>query len=191
MIAYKKKYFLYIENTKDIDLSNLKLPNKFVIIYRNQNKSKDFNRLLAFRRKCKVRKIEFYVANNFQLMLSLKADGLYISSYNKSLNLARFKKSKFKIIGSVHNIKEINLKKQQGCESLIFSRLFKTNYKNKIDYMGIIKFNLVKLHRKENLVPLGGIRLSNLNKLNSVNSDAFAILSEVKKKPAKIFNRLF
>ena len=54
MIAYKKKYFLYIENTKDIDLSNLKLPNKFVIIYRNQNKSKDFNRLLAFRRKCKV-----------------------------------------------------------------------------------------------------------------------------------------
>ena len=27
--------------------------------------------------------------------------------------------------------------------------------------------------------------------LNSVNSDAFAILSEVKKKPAKIFNRLF
>ena len=56
--------------------------------------------------------------------------------------------------------------------------------------MGIIKFNLVKLHRKENLVPLGGIRLSNLNKLNSVNSDAFAILSE-EKKPAKIFNRLF
>ena len=59
MIAYKKKYFLYIENTKDIDLSNLKLANKFVIIYRNQNKSKDFNRLLAFRRKCKVRKIQY------------------------------------------------------------------------------------------------------------------------------------
>ena len=98
MIAYKKKYFLYIENTKDIDLSNLKLANKFVIIYRNQNKSKDFNRLLAFRRKCKLKKIEFYVANNFQLMLSLKADGLYISSYNKSLNLARFKNQNLKLL---------------------------------------------------------------------------------------------
>ena len=40
MIAYKKKYFLYIENTKDIDLSNLKLTNKFVIIYRNQKNIK-------------------------------------------------------------------------------------------------------------------------------------------------------
>ena len=57
--------------------------------------------------------------------------------------------------------------------------------------MGIIKFNLVKLHRKENLVPLGGIRLSNLNKLNSVNSDAFAILSEVKKSRLKYLTGFF
>ena len=64
-------------------------------------------------------------------MLSLKADGLYISSYNKSLNLARFKKSKFKIIGSAHNIKEINLKKQQGCESLFFQDFLKQTTKIK------------------------------------------------------------
>ena len=40
--------------------------------------------------------------------------------------------------------------------------------------MGIIKFNLFKLSRKENLVPLGGIKLSNLNKLNLVKSNSFA-----------------
>ena len=56
-------------------------------------------------------------------MLSLKADGLYISSYNKSLNLARFKKSKFKIIGSAHNIKEINLKNNRDV-SLYFFKTF-------------------------------------------------------------------
>jgi len=57
--------------------------------------------------------------------------------------------------------------------------------------MGIVKFNLFKLSRKENLVPLGGIKLSNLNKLNLVKSNYFALLSEIKKKPANIINRLF
>ena len=57
--------------------------------------------------------------------------------------------------------------------------------------MGVIKFNLFKLSRKENLVPLGGINLSNLNKLKMVKSNSFALLSEIKKKPAKLFNRLF
>ena len=48
-----------------------------------------------------------------------------------------------------------------------------------------------KLFIKENLVPLGGIKLSNLNKLNLVKSNSFALLSEIKKKPANIINRLF
>ena len=35
MFAYKNKYFLLIENIKDIELNNIKLTNKFIIIYRN------------------------------------------------------------------------------------------------------------------------------------------------------------
>tara|TARA_E500000178_G_scaffold282080_1_gene282545 strand:+ start:63 stop:236 length:174 start_codon:yes stop_codon:yes gene_type:complete len=57
--------------------------------------------------------------------------------------------------------------------------------------MGLVRFNLASLGQKISLVPLGGIRLSNLNKLNIVKCDAFALLSEIKKKPAKIINRLF
>ena len=72
--------------------------------------------------------------------------------------------TKYKIIGSAHNIKELNLKIIQGCSYFIFSRLFETNYKNKPGYLGIIKFNLFKLSIKKNLVPLGGINLLNLNK---------------------------
>ena len=56
--------------------------------------------------------------------------------------------------------------------------------------MGIVRFNLFNKSSKVNLIPLGGIRLSNLNKLKTVNSNGFAISSEIK-KPAKIFNRLF
>jgi len=191
MFAYKKKYFLIIENIKDLELSNIKLTNKFIIIYRNQNKIDNIDKLLKFRRYCKAKKIDFYVSNDHKLMVSINADGLYISAHNTNLKLSRFKNSNYKIIGSAHNFKELNLKALQGCSHFIFSRLFKTSYKNKKDFMGIIKFNLFKLSRKEDLVPLGGIKLSNLNKLSLVNSNSFVLLSEIKKKPAKIINRLF
>ena len=61
MFAYKKKYFLIIENIKDIDLSNIKLTNKFIIIYRNENKIENIDKLLKFRRYCKAKKIDFYI----------------------------------------------------------------------------------------------------------------------------------
>ena len=146
---------------------------------------------MKFRRRCKIKQIDFYVANNIKLAVLTKANGLYVSSYNKSLNLYPFKNSKYKIIGSAHNIREINLKILQGCSDIIVSRLFKTSYKHKKEYMGVPKFNLLDISRKENLIPLGGIRISNLNKLNMIKCNSFAFLSEIKKKPAKIFSRLF
>ena len=191
MFTLKNKYFLIIENIKDINLRNIKLINRYIIIYRNTNKIDNIDNLLKFRRYCKSKKIDFYVSNNEKLTSDLKADGLYISAHNKNLRLAKLKRSNFKIIGSAHNIKELNLKILQGCSSIIFSRLFEVSSPFKKGYMGVIKFNLFRLSRRENLVPLGGINLSNLNKLKMVQSNSFALLSEIKKKPAKLFNRLF
>ena len=191
MFTYKKKYLLIIENIKDIDLSNIKLGNKFIIIYRNKKKIDNVDKLLEFRRICRSKKIDFYISNNFKLMVSLNADGLYISAHNRDLKLSRFKNSNYKLIGSIHNVKELNIKTLQGCSHFILSRLFETSYENKKGFMGIVKFNLFNLSRRENLIPLGGIKLSNLNKLNLVNSNSFVLFSEIKKKPAKIINRLF
>ena len=50
------------------------------------------------------------MANNIQLLTDLKADGLYISSHNNKLLLNYFSKVGFKIIGSAHNYKEIEIK---------------------------------------------------------------------------------
>ncbi len=191
MFSVKKKYFLIIENIKDINLSNIKILNKFIIIYRNKNKINNIDELIKFRRRCKAKKVDFYISNNCKLMTTIRADGLYISAYNTDLKLTKYKNSKYQMIGSAHNLKELNLKVLQGCKYFIFSRLFITNYNNKKGHMGIIKFNLFKLSRKEDLVPLGGIRISNLNKLFLVKSNSFAITSEIKKKPTKIFSRLF
>ena len=191
MFSFKNKYFLIIENIKDIDLRNIKLINRYIIIYRNSNKIEDIDRLVKFRRYCKSKKIDFYVSNNEKLASNLKADGLYISAHNTNLRLAKLKKSNYKIIGSAHNIKELKIKILQGCSSIIFSRLFKVDHPFKRGFLGVIRFNLFKLSRKEDLIPLGGINLSNLTKLKMVQSNSFALLSEIKKKPAKLFNRLF
>ena len=190
MFALKKKYFLIIESIKDIELKNIKLLNKINIIYRNNGKDENIDKLLKFRKECKIKKINFYITNNIKLASILKADGIYISSYNRDLRLAKYKTSKYKIIGSAHNIKELNIKILQGCTDILFSRLFETSYAYKKGSLGVIKFNLLSLTRKENILPLGGINLSKINKLSMVKSNSFAILSEVKKKPA-IISRLF
>jgi thiamine-phosphate pyrophosphorylase len=190
MFTFKKNYYLFIENTRDIDLSNIKFSTKFIIIYRNKNKIENFDKLLKFRRNCKSKRIDFFIANNIKLLIDLRADGLYISAHNKDLNLTRFRKTNFKIIGSAHNAREINIKNLQGCSNIIFSRLFETSYAFKRGFMGIVRFNLLTNARNENLLPLGGIKLSNLNKLKIINCRSFALLSEIKKKPA-IVSRLF
>ena len=191
MIAFKNKYFLIIENTRDIDLRNIKLINKFVIIYRSIKNTENRDELVRLRKECRLKKIAFYVANDLKLLSFLKADGLYVSAHNKSLNFQKIKKSNYEVIGSAHNIRELNIKKLQGCTNIIYSRLFETSYKYKKGFLGIIKFNLLNISVKENLVPLGGITINRLNKLRLVKTKAFAFSSEVKKKPAKIFSRLF
>ena len=73
---------------------------------------------------------------------------------------------------------------------ILFSKLFLVNYDKKAPFTGIIKFNnLLKLNK--NLIPLGGINENNLNSLNIINSTGLALMSEIKKKPTKIFSRLF
>tara|TARA_B110000444_G_scaffold255613_1_gene290314 strand:+ start:2779 stop:3354 length:576 start_codon:yes stop_codon:yes gene_type:complete len=191
MFAFKKKYFLIIETIKDIDLRTIKKHNKFIIIYRNQGKKVNIVDLLNFRKKCKLKSIKFFVANNINLSVLLKSDGIYLSAYNKSYKSLNLKSNKYSIIGSAHNSKEIYTKKKQGCSQILMSRLFLVDYKNTQDYMGLNKFNNHTINNSRILVPLGGIKLRNINKLKIVNSDSFAILSEIKKKPANIISRLF
>ena len=153
--------------------------------------AENIENLIQFRKICKTKSIDFYVSNNIKLTNILKADGIYVSAFNKDLKIAHLRNSNFRIIGSAHNIKELNIKKLQGCSSIIFSRLFETSYKYKKGFLGVIRFNLLKLSRKENLVPLGGIRLSNLNKLSTVKCDSIALSSEIIKKPIILSRRFF
>jgi thiamine monophosphate synthase len=189
MFIIKSKYYLIIENIKDIDLKNIKKKNKFSIIYRNNTDLIRKFELLKFRKECKAKSIKFYIANNIPLALYLNSDGLYLSASNKSLKVLSFQRN-LEIIGSAHNIGEIHLKRKQGCSSILFSKLFLVNYDKKAPFLGVIKFNnFLKLSKR--LIPLGGINTKNLNSLKLVKSSGLALMSEIKKKPANIINRLF
>ena len=190
MFAFKKKYFLLIESIKDINLRNLKKYNKFLIIYRNAKNTENFNELLKFRKLCKLKLADFYVANDTKLAIALHADGIYLSSHNTTLKALRYKREKFNIIGSAHNSNQITHKIKQGCKMILFSKLFLVDYNKKSPFLGVVKFNQFINTISKKLIPLGGIKMSNLNYLKIVNCEGFAIMSEIKKKPA-ITNRLF
>ena len=139
MPILKKQYYLYIENTNDIDLKKINKRYKFTIIYRNKKANEKLELIRKFRKECQAKSIKFYLANDEKLAIKIKADGCMFRLLIKKKILRSFKE----IIGASHNNKEINLKIWQGCEKIIFSRLFKTNYLNKKTFWGIIKFNLI------------------------------------------------
>ena len=184
MIIIKKNYYLFIENFKSLNLEKFKNNKKINIILRN-TKNNNLAEIIKFRQKCKSKRIKFYIANNIKIANLCRADGLYISAYNKKKYYINITK-----IGSAHNLKEINEKIYQDCEVIIFSRLFQTQYLHKKDWLGVLKFNFFTKTINKKLIPLGGINNQNLLKLNLINCDGFAILSAVKKKPT-ISSRLF
>tara|TARA_B100000780_G_scaffold277408_1_gene248048 strand:+ start:845 stop:1405 length:561 start_codon:yes stop_codon:yes gene_type:complete len=186
MFIIKSNYYLYIENTRNLDLNYIKNNKKISIIYRNNNIQENKEELNIFRKKCHIKGFKLYISNNVRLLKNCKADGLYLSSFNKKTYLDK----RINLIGSAHSFKEINEKIKQGCKTIFLSRLFKTSYEDKKEHLDIVKFNLLTSKFRANIVPLGGIRSSNLNKLNLVNGNGLALFSEVKKKPV-ITNRLF
>ncbi len=183
MIIIKEKYYFYIDNSKSLNVNLIKNKKKTLLIYRN-SKFEPLKILSKFSKLCKKLNIKFFIANNYNLAKKCNADGLYISSYNR-----KFYKN-IKKIGSAHNYNEIIKKIRQGCEMIVLSRLFRTDYKKKTGFFNIVKFNLIVQKFKIDFIPLGGIKNSNLLKLNMVNSKGLAIYSEIKKKPV-IYNRLF
>ena len=118
------------------------------------------------------------------LALKLKLDGVYLPAFNKKLiykNLRLLKK--FRFIGSAHNISEIRIKEKQNCEEIFLSPIFKTDkHKN---YLDTIKFNLLALEVKKDVVALGGINSNNLKKINLTKSKGIASISWIKKNGLK------
>tara|TARA_B100000035_G_scaffold315166_1_gene334208 strand:- start:4 stop:546 length:543 start_codon:yes stop_codon:yes gene_type:complete len=153
-----------------------------IIIYRNYNKKININEIIKLKNFSKKKRKKIYLSNNVQLALKLNLDGVYIPSFNHSLNHLAFSfKKDFDLIGSAHNLKEIRIKEKQKVNKIFISSLFKKN-KN---YLGINKIKIISNYTKKKIVLLGGISNKNFKKLNLLNSSEFAGISffEQKKGP--------
>ena len=173
-----KYYFINKFDKSHID----KQDKKTAIIFRNYDQKVNEKIILKIKNYCKKKGNKFLLSNNIKIALKLKLDGAYIPSFNKNTkHLSYSLTKKFIILGSAHNIYEINTKELQNVNAIFLSSIFKKN-KN---YLGINRFKLLSLLSKKPSIALGGIKNTNLKKLNLINCFGFAGISffEQKKGP--------
>ena len=160
----------------EINYSRLKnLDKNISLIWRNKNKETPIKILIELRNFCNKNNRKLYINNNIKLANKVKADGLYISSYNKDLMLkSNLLKKKFKILGSAHNLKEIKIKELQNVDEIFLSPLFKEKTNKQLDIYKY--FNLRKTTKMKD-ISLGGINEKNIKKLRLIRPFGFAGIS--------------
>ena len=154
------------------------MPKNIAIIYRNYDENYDEKKILKIKKFCQLNRRKFFLANDINLVVKLNLDGAYIPSFNKNLSVTKLKLKKFTLLGSAHNIKEINQKIMQKIDYLFISPIFKTKKKNK--YLGLIKFNILSNLFNNNIVALGGINKKNINIIKNKKNYSFASISYIK-----------
>ena len=172
-----KFIYYYINKFNRDEIS--KLNKSIKIIYRNYSNrfnAKEISQLVSF---CKQHRRKVYISNNLKLALKFNFDGIYIPSFNRISNYKNNPKKNFEIIGSAHNIKEVINKEYQGCTKIFLSPIFKTK-KNR-SYLGVTKFNIIKLAAKKDIISLGGINSGNIKRLRMCRVKGFAGISWIKK----------
>ena len=177
-----KKFHLYFitEKLEELNLDYVKKIGA-ILILRNPNRFKR-NELKKFNDKCTKRNINLFIPNDIKTLFFLRSNKFYISAYNKK-QFKHLKKinSNIEIIGSAHNIPEINEKIHQGCDYIVLSRIFETSDKYKKGHLGTIKFNLLTRNFSKKFIALGGLNEKNFRKTNILNIHGCAFLKDKKK----------
>ena len=131
---------------------------------------------------CKKSGYQLFVSNDLKLALKVKANGIYIPSFNKTKNFSNLEKRNITILGSAHNQKEIQRKISQNCCAIFLSPVF--NVEKSKRFLGLYKFNYLSRMNKINILALGGISENNIRKLKLLYIKGFGGISIFKKKPA-------
>ena len=178
----QKNSFKIYNFVNKFNLSDLhRLSKDISIIFRNYDKINHLENILKLKKYCKNIKTKFYLSNDVRLSIKLGLDGVYIPAFNKKINyIQNYSLPKnFNIIGSAHNINEINIKIKQRCNEIFLSPVFKVNKSKK--FLGVNKFNLMTLNKKACFIALGGIDEKNYKKMKLLRINGFASISWAKK----------
>ena len=174
-INYEIYYFVSKFSKKEIE----KLQKNIIVIYRNYNNSYTEKDIIEYSKYCKSLNIKFFLANNIKLVNKLNLDGIYIPSFNKDLDCNILRNKKISIIGSAHNLREINIKKKQNVDKIVISPVFKNTEKNR--KLSTSQFNILTMNNpKKKYIALGGINHFNIKKLKMLNCIGFASISYIR-----------
>ena len=120
----------------------IKIDSNTIIIYRNYKEKNNEKKIFEIKKFCKKIGKKFFLANNVNLTIKLRLDGAYIPSFNKDISVKKLRNKGIPILGSAHNLKEINEKIKQGVQIIFLSPLFKVEKTNK--FLNIIKLFVLK-----------------------------------------------
>ena len=157
------------------------------VIYRNYKDTNRGKNLIKIANACKKSRYQLFVSNDIKLALKVKANGIYIPSFNTTRKFSNLEKKNFAIIGSAHNQSEIKTKISQNCSAIFLSPIFKVE-KSKT-FLGLHKFNYLKQINNIKILALGGVSEKNIRKLKLLSIKGFGGISIFKKKPAFIQGR--
>jgi thiamine monophosphate synthase len=179
-----EKFFIFIDQI-DNDLENnlSKFKNLSIIYKPNQKGVIDLQEFQKIKKFCKFKKVKLYIIDDFKRAIKLGVNGVYISSNNKK-KLPKLKKN-FAFIGSAHSQLEFYFKLRQNCKYIFLSPLFKNIKYSDNQILNPVKFNLISLQWKVNLIALGGINAGNFKKVYLTKSQGVAFISWVKKEQIK------
>ena len=152
------------------------------IIYRNYNDRKRENQLIKIANACKKKGYQLFVSNDIKLAYKVKANGIYVPSFNKTKIFSNLENRKINIIGSAHNQKEVQKKIAQKCKAVFLSPLF--YIKKSKNFLDIHKFNYLTQNNKIHFYALGGISADKICKLKLLTISGFGGIQIFKKKPA-------
>jgi len=180
MHKYLPNFFIFLDQYNSEIFKNKNI--NIGIIYRNYKDRKRENQLIKIAKACKKKRYQLFVSNDIKLAHKVKADGIYVPSFNKTKKFSNLEKKNLIIIGSAHNQKEIHTKITQNCKAVFLSPLFLV--KKTKTFLGLHKFNYLSCMNKINIMPLGGITERNISKLKLLSSTGFGGIQIFKKKPA-------
>jgi thiamine-phosphate pyrophosphorylase len=167
--------YYFVDQINENTISTISKFNNVSLIYLNQNESIcNIQNLINIKKFCNKKNLKFYITNNIRLAIKLKANGVYLTkNYNSMLHNFKYKKD-FLILGSVHNQFEYYKKNIQNCKKIFLSPIFYNSKYSINKTLGIIRFKLLAINWKNEVIPLGGINQKNFNKANLVNKKFIA-----------------
>ena len=180
MHKYLPNLFVFLDQYKSQTFENNN--TNLGVIYRNYNDPKRETELIKIAKACKKKRYQLFVSNNIKLALKVRADGIYIPSFNRTKKFFNLEKKNLTILGSAHNQKEIREKISQKCRAIFLSPIF--DVEKSINFLSVYKFNYLSRLNKVSILALGGITEHNVRKLRLLHIKGFGGISMFKKKPA-------